>query len=57
VTIEIGPDAHSTRGLDNVAIGVDIARKAWLEPGDVLNAWSADDVLAFAQRRALHLND
>jgi DNA polymerase (family 10) len=51
VTIEIGPDAHSVHGLDNVHIGVGIARKGWLEAGDVLNARSADDVLAFAARR------
>ena len=51
VTIEIGPDAHSTQGLDNVAVGVGIARKGWLEKGDVLNARSADDVLAFARAR------
>jgi len=51
VTIEIGPDAHSTQGLDNVAIGVGIARKGWLEATDILNARSADDVLAFAATR------
>jgi DNA polymerase (family 10) len=50
-TIEIGPDAHSTAGLDNVEIGVGIARKGWLEPSDVLNAKSADDVLARARQR------
>jgi DNA polymerase (family 10) len=51
VTIEIGPDAHSVNGLDNVAIGVGIARKGWLEADDILNARSADDVLAFANAR------
>jgi DNA polymerase (family 10) len=51
VTIEIGPDAHSTHGLDNMAVGVGIARKGWLEAGDVLHARSADDVLAFAAAR------
>jgi len=51
VLVEIGPDAHSTNGLDNVEIGVGIARKGWLEAGDVLNAMSADDVLARAQAR------
>ena len=51
VPVEIGPDAHSTRGLDNVEIGVGIARKGWLEAGDILNARSADEVLAFARRR------
>ncbi|HEX6050869.1 MAG TPA: PHP domain-containing protein [Gemmatimonadaceae bacterium] len=54
--VEIGPDAHSPRGLDNTAVGVDVARKAWLEPADVLNAWPVDDVLAFAHRpRPVHL--
>jgi DNA polymerase (family 10) len=51
IPIEIGPDAHSTHGLDNMAIGVGIARKGGLERGDVLNARSADEVLAFAQAR------
>ena len=51
VPIEIGPDAHSPHGLDNVEFGVGIARKGWLEPADVLNARSADDVLAFARHR------
>jgi len=51
VRVEIGPDAHSVTGLDNMEIGVAIARKGWLEPGDVLNAASADDVLAFARAR------
>jgi DNA polymerase (family 10) len=51
VLIEIGPDAHSTHGLDNVEIGVGIARKGWLEAGDILNARSADDVLGFARKR------
>jgi DNA polymerase (family 10) len=55
-TIEIGPDAHSPRGLENMAVGVDIARKAWLEPADVLNAWSVEDVLAFSHRRPIHAN-
>jgi len=51
VTIEIGPDAHSIPGLDNVVVGVGIARKGWLEGDDILNARSADDVLAFASAR------
>jgi DNA polymerase (family X) len=51
VTIEIGPDAHSTAGLDNVHFGIGMARKAWLEAGEILNTGSAEDVLAFAQKR------
>jgi DNA polymerase (family 10) len=51
VTIEIGPDAHSTSSLDNMEIGVGIARKGWLEPADVLNARDAEGVRAFALAR------
>jgi DNA polymerase (family 10) len=51
VTIEIGPDAHSTAALDNVHFGIGMARKAWLEAGEILNARSADDVIAFARKR------
>jgi DNA polymerase (family X) len=51
VMVEIGPDAHSTHGLDNVEIGVGIARKGWLEASDVLNALPAAEVLTRARRR------
>ena len=51
VTIEIGPDAHSTPALDNVHFGIGLARKAWLEAGQILNTRSADDVIAFARKR------
>ncbi len=51
VPIEIGPDAHSTQGLDNVDYGVGIARKGWLRPDDVLNARPVEEFLAFARRR------
>ncbi|MGI8402233.1 MAG: DNA polymerase/3'-5' exonuclease PolX [Gemmatimonadaceae bacterium] len=53
VTIEIGPDAHSKAGLENVHFGIGLARKAWLEAGEILNAGSADDILAFARRRRI----
>ena len=49
--VALGPDAHSVRGLDNVGIGVGIARKAWLEASDLLNAGDADAVIAFARHR------
>jgi DNA polymerase (family X) len=51
VAVEIGPDAHSTHGLDYTELGVGVARKGWLEASDVLNARRADDVLAFARAR------
>jgi DNA polymerase (family 10) len=51
VPIEIGPDAHSTHGLDNVEIGVGIARKGWLASSDILNTRDAEGILAFSRRR------
>ena len=51
VTIEIGPDAHSTNQLDYTALGVGMARKGGLEAGDVLNTRPVEEVLAFARAR------
>ena len=51
VTLEIGPDAHSERGLDYMAYGVGMARKGWTTAADVLNARPVEDVLAFARKR------
>ena len=56
VTLEIGPDAHSTTGLDNMGFGVGIARKGGVDARQVLNAWSVDDVLAFARARRGGMN-
>jgi DNA polymerase (family 10) len=50
-TIEIGPDAHSVDGLENMALGIGMARKAWLRPEDVINTRSAEEFVAFATRR------
>jgi DNA polymerase (family X) len=49
--IEIGPDAHSVGGLDNMALGIGMARKAWLSAGDVINTRSAGEFVDFATRR------
>ena len=51
--IEIGPDAHSVAGLENIHLGIGMARKGWLAAGDVLNTKSADEVNGFARRRRL----
>ncbi len=49
VMIEIGPDAHSERGLDALELGVGMARKAWLEKKHVMNALPMTKVLAIAK--------
>ena len=50
-TVAIGPDAHSVNALDNVGVGVGLARKGWLESKDLLNARDADGIVAFARAR------
>jgi DNA polymerase (family 10) len=44
VMISINPDAHSTGGLLDTWLGVNIARKGWLRPGDVLNTRGTGEV-------------
>lgn len=39
----ISTDAHHTRHLDNMKYGVAMARRGWLEAGDVLNTLPVDD--------------
>ncbi|RMF62098.1 MAG: DNA polymerase/3'-5' exonuclease PolX [Calditrichaeota bacterium] len=51
VKLSINPDAHRIEGLKDVEYGVGIARKGWVEKKDVLNTWSAEEVLNFARNR------
>ena len=51
VLIAIGPDAHSEDSLENVEMGVALARKAWCEKKDVLNTRTWKQILAFARSK------
>lgn len=51
VMISIGADAHNVAGIANVPFGVGIARKGGLGPDDILNCRTAEQFVAFAQRR------
>ncbi|MDG1555481.1 MAG: PHP domain-containing protein, partial [Candidatus Poseidoniaceae archaeon] len=44
VPVIINPDAHSIRGLADISYGVMAARKGWIEPNDVLNSLSGDEL-------------
>ncbi len=46
VPVVISTDAHRTEDLSLMRHGIAQARRAWLEPGDVLNTRSVDDLLA-----------
>ena len=49
--IPVDPDAHSIDGLDVVRYGMNMARKGWLRPADVLNTLSTDAILAYFRNR------
>lgn len=51
ILIAINPDAHSIDGLADVAYGVGVARKGWLEKGDVLNARAVGEVASILKRK------
>ena len=44
VPVAINPDAHSVRGLSDIAYGVMTARKGWIEPADTLNSLSGEEL-------------
>jgi DNA polymerase (family X) len=44
VKLVINPDAHGTDEIVNTRFGVDVARRAWLEKGDVFNTQSLAQV-------------
>ncbi|MDA0878182.1 MAG: histidinol-phosphatase, partial [archaeon] len=46
VPVIINPDAHSVRGLTDMAYGVMAARRGWLEANDVLNTLSGAEMAA-----------
>jgi DNA polymerase (family 10) len=45
--VVISTDAHRAPELDLMSYGVEQARRAWLEPGDVINCWPLEELLVF----------
>ena len=51
VTFAVDSDAHGSGQLSNILYGVGQARRAWITPGEVLNARSLAGVLAFVETK------
>jgi DNA polymerase (family 10) len=47
VKLAIGSDAHSVKQMEFLPLGLAVARRAWLEPEDVVNTWNIEKVLNF----------
>ena len=46
VKIVIDTDAHSVAELGQIDFGIEVARRGWLEPADVINCLLVDQVLS-----------
>jgi DNA polymerase (family 10) len=51
VLLSINTDAHSEGDLDLLHYGVAIARRAWLEPKDVINTWIPKKLMDWLKKR------
>jgi DNA polymerase (family 10) len=51
IPIAINTDAHSEEDLDMLPYGVATARRAWLEPKDVINTWTPKKLLDWLKKR------
>jgi DNA polymerase (family 10) len=49
--LSIDSDAHKTAELDFIRWGVSQARRAWVEPANVLNTRSREDLLAWVRAK------
>ena len=49
VPIAISTDTHYLRELDHVELGIGVARRAWLEPAQVLNTRPLADLMGWAR--------
>ncbi|MBI4354737.1 MAG: DNA polymerase/3'-5' exonuclease PolX [Candidatus Omnitrophica bacterium] len=51
VMLAVSTDTHSLDQLTDMAIGVGVARRAWLGPRDILNCLSRDQLLAWVRQK------
>jgi len=51
VLVSIDTDAHRVGDLGNMELGVGTARRGWIRPDQVVNAWPLKKLLAWARRR------
>jgi DNA polymerase (family 10) len=51
VMIGLSTDAHSLDQLDNMTFGLGVARRAWLEPSQVLNCMTRDQLTRWIAKK------
>ena len=50
IMMSIGTDAHAPNHMEFLNLGVAVARRGWLEPGDVINTLPVDELLRKLER-------
>jgi DNA polymerase (family 10) len=51
IKISLNPDAHAIEDFDYLGYGLTMARKAWLEPSQVVNCMSTGEISGFFRER------
>lgn len=51
IMISINTDAHSTEGLDEMKYGINVARRAWLTPANIINCMTVGQLLKFLESK------
>ncbi len=51
VKLVVSTDTHSLDQLDSIGLGISMARRAWVEPSDLLNTMNLKDLLAWAAKK------
>jgi len=51
IRLSVNTDAHSPADLDLIHYGVATARRGWVQPQDVLNAWEPEQLLSWLSKR------
>lgn len=44
VLLSINSDAHAPEQMDNLIYGVAVARRAWIQPQNIINTWPFEDL-------------
>ncbi|GAP15436.1 DNA polymerase IV [Longilinea arvoryzae] len=51
IPLSLNTDAHAPDQLDLIEYGISAARRAWLEPEQIINTWPPEKLLAWLQNR------
>lgn len=51
ILLSLNTDAHAPEQFDLIEYGISATRRAWLEPGQIINAWPPQKLLDWLQKR------